>query len=498
MTTQANPSAVEALEPTPVWRLFAALAAVPRPSKKEERVRAFTRAFAEEHGFPVREDSVGNIVIEVPASPGCEKAPITVLQGHLDMVCEKNAGTEIDFDNDPIQLVIDKDAKGEQIVRANGTTLGADNGVGVAMAMAAAISTDIKHGPLELLCTADEEMGMTGAKALEPTFFKGRRMLNLDSEEDDAIYIGCAGGMDSNLTWELATAPPSAGTEACRITVSGLRGGHSGGNIHENRGNAIKLLIQALRGAEDTQLQLVELSGGSKRNAIPREAFAIVVGAAGTAESLTQAAELVQAETVQHGGEKTCTISVTSAAAPAAATVADTNRVLTALAALPHGVLAVVPEIAGLVQTSNSMSTATCDTESNRLRLAIGCLSRSSSRPQLHTIVRQIAAVGQLSGATVKSGNEYPGWAPNIDSPTLAICRGVYEKLFGNTPNVTAIHAGLECGLIGERIGPGQMDMVSFGPRIEGAHSPDERIWVASVQKSWKYLTAVLAELAKG
>lgn len=489
-------TSLETLEPKLVWRLFAELAAVPRPSKKEEQIQAHVIAWARRHDFPVRQDAAGNIVIEVPASPGCEHAPVTVLQGHLDMVCEKNAGTEIDFDRDGIRIVVDTDDEGHTIVRGDGTTLGADNGVGVALAMAAATLPDVKHGPLELLCTADEEMGMTGAKALEPDFVKGRRMLNLDSEEDDAIYIGCAGGMDTNLTFTLDTVTPFEGAAACRVTVSGLRGGHSGGDIHENRANAIKLLVRTLRTVEEPGLQLADVQGGSKRNAIPREASAVVVGPADIRDRLATAAKTVQAEAKQHGGEKNCTIQVEPADTRAVARVADSQRLLAALAALPHGVLATVPAIPGLVETSSSTSTVTCTPADGRFTVAIGCLSRSSSRPRLHDTVRQIAAIGELAGAEVESGNEYPGWSPNVDSPTLAICRRVYADLFGQEPNVTAIHAGLECGLIGERMGEGTMDMVSFGPRIEGAHSPDERIWVGSVQKSWAFLKAVLAALA--
>jgi len=499
MTTNANLSVVESLEPQAVWRLFAEMSAVPRASKHEEKIRAHVRKTAEGFGFQVREDQLGNIVIEVPASPGCEKAPPTVLQGHVDMVCEKNADTQHDFDNDPIRLIVEKDAEsGEQIVRADGTTLGADNAIGVAMALAAAKSPDVVHGPLEILCTVDEEMGMSGAKVLTPEFFKGRRMLNLDSEEDDRIYIGCAGGCDTNLTWPLKTSAPPAGADICRVVVSGLKGGHSGGDIHLNRGSAIKLLIETLRGAGQPQLQLAELVGGSKRNAIPREARAVVAGPVGLAKSLSDAARRFESE-ARAQGEPGCSIRVEKHAAEAVAAADETQRVMATMIGLPHGVLAVVPDIPGLVQTSNSMSTVECegDPSAGTLRVTIGCLSRSSSKFQLHTVVRQIAAIGYLGGADVESGNEYPGWQPNVDSPTLAVCRRVYQELFGEEPEVTAIHAGLECGLIGERIGGGQMDMVSFGPRIEGAHSPDERTYVESVAKSYEYLVAVLRELAK-
>ncbi len=500
MSNQKNATAVDALEPSPVWRLFAGFSSVPHPSKKEERIRAHVREVAEGMGFAVREDSSGNMVIEVPASPGCEDAPITVLQGHLDMVCEKNAGTQHDFDKDPITLVLDTH-DGEQIVRADGTTLGADNGIGLAMGLAAASSPDVKHGPLEILCTVDEEAGMTGAKVLRPDFFKGRRLLNLDSEEDDVIYIGCAGGCDTTLTWEFTAEEMPAGMEVCRVAVSGLRGGHSGGDIHLNRGNAIKLLVQTLRDAAIHDLRVVELAGGSLRNAIPREAHAVVAGPAGTAEGLAGIAADVQAEAVNVNKEEACRIVVEkqpAGSSPAVTSASDAGRLLATLTVLPHGVLAVVPEIPGLVQTSNNVATAATETTATgKLRVVLGCLSRSSSMEQMHATARQIRAAGQLAGADAETGNDYPGWAPDVHSPTLATCRRVYQELFDEEPNVTAIHAGLECGLIGERVG-GNIDMVSFGPRIEGAHSPDERVYVQSVQKSWKYLKAVLAELAKG
>lgn len=271
MTTQPDSSVVESLEPKPVWRFFADLSTVPRPSRHEEKIRAHVRKTAEDLGFKAREDRVGNIVIEVPASKGHENAPIIVLQGHVDMVCEKNAETEHDFNRDPIRLVIDKDRDtNEQIVRAAGTTLGADNGIGLAMALAAATAPDAVHGPLEILCTVDEEMGMTGAGQLEPGFIKGNRLLNLDSEEDDVLYIGCAGGGDTTLTWQFDTQPVADGLEICRVAVSGLRSGHSGGDIHENRGNAIKTLVHALSAAGIDDLQIVTIAGGSKRNVIPR------------------------------------------------------------------------------------------------------------------------------------------------------------------------------------------------------------------------------------
>lgn len=448
----------------------------------------------------VREDAVGNMVIEVPATPGCEGAPITVLQGHLDMVPEANSGTDHDFEKDPIRLIVDKDeATGKQIVRADGTTLGADNGIGLAMALAAATEKDVVHGPLELLCTIDEEMGMTGAKALAPDFFQGRRLVNLDSEEDNAIYIGCAGGMDTNLMWDFDVSPVAGGEESCRVMVSGLRGGHSGGDIHENRGNAIKLLVRTLAGVDQAKLRIVTMAGGSKRNVIPREASAVVCGPAGLRSALEKAAGTVRGYAVAESYEENVNIVVESGGAEGAAnamSAGDSARLLLVLAALPHGVVGMHPKVDGLVQTSNNVARVAVEAN-ERFHVDVSMLSRSSSRSLLHVTAAQLAAIGRLSGAGVKQGGEYPGWEPNVDSPTLATCRRVYKTMFKEEPEVAAIHAGLECGIIGERVG-GKLDTVSFGPTITGAHSPDECVYVASVQKSWKYLQAVLAELAKG
>jgi dipeptidase D len=342
--TQTDPSTgIEALEPAPVWRLFAGIAAVPRPSKHEERIRAHVRQTAQGLGFNVREDRAGNLVIEVPATPGCGNAPRVVLQGHLDMVCEKNAGTQYDAERDPIRPVLDKDPQtGEPIVRAAGTTLGADNGIGVAMALAAASSPEVMHGPLDILCTVDEEMGMTGAGQIEPGFVHGQTLLNLDTEEDDILYIGCAGGGDLTLTWELKARRVAKTREVARVTVSGLRGGHSGGDIHENRGNAIKALVRTLTTAGIDGLQIVTINGGSKRNAIPREAAAVVAGPKGLCAALQTAARTVRDALAHESAEPNPAIQVDSVDRQEAAlglSAADTQRLVLALTAIPSGVL---------------------------------------------------------------------------------------------------------------------------------------------------------------
>lgn len=492
---------IGALEPTLVWKFFSRISSVPHPSKKEEKICREVRAMAEEIGLPVREDGVGNLIIEVPGSPGCENAPVTVLQGHLDMVCEKNADCTHDFDRDPIRLILDRDkTSGEQIVRADGTTLGADNGVGLAMALAAASSPEVTHGPLELLCTIDEETGMTGANALTPDSFRGRRLLNLDSEEDDALYIGCAGGCDTALALSFELQPPEGKVAAFRVKVSGLRGGHSGGDIHENRGNAIKLLTRTLLRSGAVAFRLASIQGGQLRNAIPREAEATVVGSPELLDTLQMAAEAVVGEGVQESGEPDLAIDVEKVASGEVTGILSeeaTRRVLGVLAALPHGVIGMHTKMENLVETSNNVATvkSSAGDGGRTMTVEIANLSRSSSASRQREVMDQLESIGRLSGATVHTGDPYPGWEPNPDSPTLATCIRVYRELFGEEPRVAAIHAGLECGIIGERVG--DVDMVSLGPTIQGAHSPDERVYVAAVQKSWKFLQTILGELSK-
>ena len=493
-----NPTGIESLEPQPVWRFFAGIAATPRPSKHEQQIRAHTRRVAEEHGLNVREDGAGNMVIEAPASPGCENAPTIVLQGHFDIVPEKDADVPHDFEKDPIPVRIEPDAKtGRTVVTAAGTTLGADNGIGMAMALAAATEPDVKHGPLELLNTVDEEAGMTGAKALAPDFFEGKILINLDSEEDNAIYIGCAGGCDTTLTWRLNRQSCDGDCEATRITVSGLRGGHSGGDIHENRGNANKVLARVLDRAPDG-LQLAEISGGSMRNVIPRQASALVCGPKGIRAALEAAAKEVRDNVAEESSEPGLQIEVGAPTGCTGGIIAaeDTRRLVGALVALPNGVHGMHPKMPDLVQTSNNVGVVTSEVDGDTLKVEVHALSRSSSQSLLHATRDQIEAVGRLAGAHAESGNEYPGWEPDPDSPTLATCSRIYKELFGEDAHVAAIHAGLECGIINERMG-NTLDTVSFGPTITGAHSPDELVYVDSVAKSWKFLKAVLAELAK-
>jgi len=500
MTTDSGAGplpAYERLQPRETWAFFAGLSAIPRPSKKEERVRAWVKSEARARGFDIREDGIGNLAIRVPASPGHETAPVVVLQGHLDMVCEKNNDSTHDFDRDPIQLVVDRDrASGRTIVRARGTTLGADNGIGVALAWGAAVAADVVHGPLELLLTVDEEAGMGGANALKDDFVQGRILLNLDCE-DVALYVGCAGGCDVTLRWPVQTRPLASEISLARVAVSGLRGGHSGVDIHENRGNAVRLLARVLLEDGVPSPQLVEIAGGGRRNALAREASALVAGGPDLASALTRAAERAEREW-RAGTEPGCRISVEAPAVTPesgragglrAMETADTTRILRALLALPHGVLAVNPEMPGLVQTSNNVASIALDSKT----ITVCCMTRGSSMAQLLDAVRQIRATGLLAQAEIQAGNAYPGWQPNLASPLLATCRRVHQEAFGAEARILSIHAGLECGIIGDRI-PG-MDMVSFGPEIKGAHSPDEHVFVDSVERTWGFLVHLLRAL---
>jgi dipeptidase D len=495
-------SAIESLEPRPVWQIFAGLSAVPRPSKKEGRIRQHLKEVAEARGWKTEVDAIGNLVVKVPATPGHESAPAVVLQAHMDMVTEKNSGTVHDFENEGIHLLVDKDAAGETIVRADGTTLGADNGIGVALAFAAGASgeKDVVHGPLELLITVDEEEGMSGAANLDPSLLAGRVMLNLDTEEDHSIYIGCAGGCYADYKLSGA-AEPLAGRATFKVSVSGLRGGHSGGDIHEGRGAATILLARTLAAA-GSDFAWVEADAGSKLNAIPREAWAIVAGGnipggGDLKDNLEDAAARIEAEGRAESFEPGLEIKVEKVDLPAAGALpaAESRRLLQLLLALPQGVIGMHPKIPSLVETSNNVATLKSRREDGRLEFLVGLLARSSAESRMEELVVRLESLAALAGAEVKFSSRYPGWAPNLDSPVLALCRRVHEDLFGKQPKVAAVHAGLECGILGERV-PG-LDMVSIGPRIEGAHSPDERVWVSSVGKSWDYLKALLAELAK-
>ncbi len=478
------------LEPKSLWDAFYGITQVPRPSKHEERITAHIESWAQDHGFQVLKDAIRNLVIQVPATSGRESAPPVVLQGHLDMVCEKNKGTEHDFMNDPIRPRIE----GEWVY-ATGTTLGADNGIGVAAAMAASTDPDVAHGPLELLFTMDEETGLTGAKELDASLITARTMLNLDSEEDGVIYVGCAGGADVHTHFQPSMTDPAPGTTPHHLEITGLRGGHSGLNIIENRGNAVKLLTRTLLAAEKAGIRfdIMELTGGDKHNAIPREAEAIVYMAAQDAERMQAVVDRcladfgVELKGVDDGLK---IVFAPTDSSGRVLTAEDRSRLLRVLDALPHGVLAMSNDLEGLVESSNNL--AAVKIQDGEYLILTSC--RSSIQPSIEAILSTILSVSDLAGFRSETQVGYPGWKPNMDSAVLQVVRKVYAGIWKKDPEVTAIHAGLECGLLGDKVEG--MDMVSFGPQIEGAHSPEERLHVESAGRFWNALKQVLDRLS--
>ena len=481
-------SPFEGLEPALLFSHFEAFTRIPRCSRNEAGAAAHVKSWAEAKGFGLKEDALGNLVVLVPGSPGKEAAPAVVLQGHLDMVGEKDSDSPHNFDTDPIPVKREGDW-----LRAQGTTLGADNGVGLAASMAVAEDPDAVHGPLELLFTIDEETGLTGAQGLEPGFVSGKTMLNLDSEEEGAVYVGCAGGTDTDITLPLEREAAVAG-EAFTVTVAGFRGGHSGLDINTGRGNAVRTLGWFLaRLRAEASYALVTLTGGDKHNAIPREATAtIVMDAAdkGAAEAL--AATFLDDLKLMYGATDsgfTLTLAPTSAAGEAI-TDASRDTLLDLILALPHGVLAMSQAVDGLVETSTNLAVVKVGTDSAKLQES----TRSSVMPALAQAQQGIAALAWLAGATAHSDGGYPGWQPDMDSPVLSMTKGVHARLFGAEPEVKAIHAGLECGIIGEKMGG--MDMISFGPQIENPHSPSEQVKISTLGPFYDLLKGLLAELA--
>jgi dipeptidase D len=469
----------EGLEPEPFWRHFAALTQIPRPSHGEEQAAAYVLAWAGARGFPVRRDDAGNLAVDVPAAPGRESARTVTLQGHLDMVCEREPDSPYDPREGEIHVVRDGDW-----VRAEGTTLGADNGVAIAAMLAAAEDTGLDHGPLELLMTVAEEVGLHGAQALDPALVTGELLLNLDSEDDGALTIGCAGSADTVIAIE-ASRTPAAG-DALRVTVSGGRGGHSGGDIALGHANAIKALGRVLAG--DPDVRIAALDGGASRNAIPRDATAVVLGA-------DRAALLAAAEAVTRTyarADPGLAVAVDAADPPPDAWSAeDSRRILDLLAALPVGPLGMSADFRGLVETSSSIGVAATDGD----RLTIRCLSRSADDDRIEEVLGQIAAAARLAGARAERHSQYPGWRPDPDAALLTVACRAFEARFGAPPQITAVHGGLECALIGAKK-PG-MEMLSFGPRIEGAHAPGERLHIASAQRFTQLLAALLGALSR-
>ncbi|MAN59381.1 MAG: cytosol nonspecific dipeptidase [Flavobacteriaceae bacterium] len=475
------------LEPKAVWNHFADLNAVPRPSKDEARVIAFMKAFGEKLGLETIEDGVGNVIIRKPATTCMENRKPVVLQSHLDMVHQKNNDTDFDFQTQGIEMAVDGDW-----VRAKGTTLGADNGLGVATIMAVLDSTDIPHPSLEALFTIDEETGMTGAMGLQPNLLQGEILLNLDTEEDDEIGVGCAGGIDITAEGTYQTVSAQEPSEPLKITVKGLQGGHSGMDIIKGLGNANKLMNRLLYSAND-YVQIASLSGGSLRNAIPRESVAKVAVLSHKKEDFLRALNTEKNAILEEFQqlEPQLEISVESASEhfdqvmePKAQT-----RLLRALYAAHNGVYRMSPAIADLVETSNNIAKVTVTTG----KIEILCLTRSSVESSKQDLSNALQSVFELAGLSVTFSGAYPGWAPNMESPILKVLDSLYTEINNEKAHVAACHAGLECGILGQHYP--EMDMISFGPTIKGAHSPDERASISSTQKFWKYVQAILQHI---
>ena len=479
---------IKNIEPVEVWSHFAALNSVPRPSKKEEKIIQFMVDFGKKLNLETITDAVGNVIIKKPASRGMETKKTIVMQGHLDMVHQKNTNTKFDFEKEGINMFVDGDW-----VKAKGTTLGADNGLGVAAIMAVLSSKTIQHPAIEALFTIDEETGMTGAMNLDSSILTGEILLNLDTEEDDEIGIGCAGGLDITATKTYEEVEIPENTTAFSITITGLTGGHSGMDIHKGLGNANKIMNRLLFDSfTNFGLRIAEINGGSLRNAIPRESFAkVVVNSILRASFLSETNELIsqiknEFSTIEPN------LSIKIEEIPQQKNVVDLSvqeTFLRAMYAALNGVYKMSPDVEGLVETSNNI--AKVDLKNGKI--LIGCLTRFSSESSKLDLANSIRSSFELAGFEVEFSGTYPGWLPNMNSEILQIVSNIYRKLFEKEPKIMACHAGLECGILGQNYP--KMDMISFGPNIKGAHSPDERAQISSTQKFWKLLHEILKNI---
>ncbi len=475
------------LQPALVWEIFDDITAVPRPSKSEEKICAWLIDFARQHSLDYRTDKAGNITIFAPATAGMEDRPTVVLQSHMDMVCEKNADTAHDFANDPIQTYIDGDW-----VKARGTTLGADCGIGMAAALAVLIDPTLTHGPIEALFTVDEETGLTGAFNLGKDMISGEILINLDSEDEGELFIGCAGGIDTVASLPYSTESAPEGYTFFRVDVTGLKGGHSGDNINDGLGNSNRILARLLWSAErKLALRVARFDGGNLRNAIPREAWAVVAVPEAEADNFAAMFEKFHADVKAEYALTDEGLKMTLSTAEAAEVVSadTTRRMLNAVVGVPNGVLAMSASMPGLVETSTNLASVKfTDTD-----IIITTSQRSSVESAKYAAAQAVESVFELAGAKVAHSDGYPGWAPNLSSHILSVTSETYERLFDTKAKIKAIHAGLECGLFLEKYPA--LDMVSFGPTLRGVHSPDERLDIPSVDKFWQLLREVLANI---
>ncbi len=485
-----NEVAIQGLKPEKVWRYFSEISAIPRGSKNEKAVLEYIKKTASAMGLKSKQDKVGNVVVFKPASPGKEGSTTVVLQVHTDMVCEKNRDVQHDFLKDGIKF-----HREGNYLKADGTTLGSDDGIGVASLLALLEDKSLVHGPVEGLFTIDEETGLTGANHIEPGFITGKIMMNLDSEEEGVLYIGCAGGLDTTMTVPVKRKTVTGKVSVFNVMVRGLKGGHSGVDIHLGRANALKLLTRTLMAIDaKTKMKLVSLEGGSKHNAIPREAEAtIVVPVADGAKVSKIAADCEQVFKNAFASTDPDVKVMVEKGKKAKPAFDDKSKaaVLGALDALPHGVIRMSSDIHDLVETSTNVAVL----KTAAAGVTIITSQRSSIESEKEMIAAQVASVGKLAGAKLKVSDGYPGWQPNVSSAVLARGKEVYRNLYGKEPEVKAIHAGLECGIINDRVGGG-VDTISFGPTIIGPHSPDERVAIDSVEKFYKYLTEIVKSVA--
>lgn len=473
------------LSPKPLWSIFADLCSIPRPSKHEEKVVQYVIDFAKNHGLEYYKDKVGNVIISKPATPGKENASPVILQAHVDMVPQKNSATVHNFETDPIQAYVDGDW-----VKAKGTTLGSDNGIGVAAAMAVLQAKDLVHGPLEVLLTIDEETGMTGAFNIEPGALKGKTMINMDSEDEGELYIGCAGGLNTSARIPVKWEALAGSYKAFKISLTGLKGGHSGLDINLGRGNANKLMNRFLwKASRELDVRIAALEGGTLRNAIPRESFAVVAVAAGdVAKFEKEFSAFVDTLKVELGSVETDLIFKAEPAEMPKQALDKKSQAnfLNTIYVIPNGAIRMIAEMPEVVETSTNLAIV----KLKETEVELMCLLRSSVDSAKADLANAMTSVFELSGAKVVHDGDYPGWKPNVNSPILLTMKDVYQKKFGKIPEVKVIHAGLECGIIGDKY-PG-MDMVSFGPTIRHPHSPDEKVNIPTVAKFWDFLVETL------
>ena len=476
------------LQPKAVWEQFDALTRVPRPSKKEERVIEFLIEFAKSHNIEWQRDEIGNVVMRKPATAGYESRPTVILQSHMDMVCEKNSDVEFDFEHDAIRAVVD----GEW-VRAEGTTLGADDGIGMAASMALLLDEEAEHGALEALFTVDEETGLTGAFNLGEGMLTGKYLINLDSEDEGEIFIGCAGGVDTVAYFALEQEAAPEGLSFYRVDVKDLVGGHSGDDINKGRANSNKLIARLMLSAQEQfGARVSRIEGGNLRNAIPREAYAVVGVPAENAEAFEAMVQSYASDVRATFTETEPDMNITISEVEGITSVLTSDlqgRLLTALVYVPNGVIAMSQAVEGLVETSTNLASVKFIGE----QIVVTTSQRSSVESDKHAVKDSVHNCFANSGAEVEHSDGYPGWEPNPDSQLLATTVESYERLFGVKPKVRAVHAGLECGLFLEKYP--HLEMVSFGPTVTGVHSPDERINIATVEKFWLHLKDVLKSI---